>query len=195
MFQIQNAKYLKNVTNMKLCLHVFPHNAHLCCSIRKYICFCLTFSFRLSLTEKSQKPWQFLVFSLQSLFFSSVMSGQFRTVTNTRRKTKNVKVGLEFCRICDWTNSAFRIQVHLSPRQTEMLAILIVLVVQVFDKGCKYCSKQAPAPQAVSASYWSERQPIGVLPPHTAAAYQSMCDYSWKKQSWKECAKSVNLMW
>ena len=76
-------------------------------------------------------------------------------------------------------NSAFRIQVHLSPRQTEMLAILIVLVVvQVFDKGCKYCSKQAPAPQAVSASYWSERQPVGKLPPHTAAAYQSMCDYS-----------------
>ena len=126
---------------------------------------------------------------------NSVMSGQFRTVTNTRRKTENVKIGLEFCRICDWTNSAFRVQVHLSPRQTEMLAILIVLVVQVFDKGCKYCSKQAPAPQAVSASYWSERQPIGVLPPHTAAAYQSMCDYSWKKQSWKECAKSVNLMW
>ena len=63
---IQNSTYLKNVTNNNLCLHVFPHNAHLCCSIRNYICFCLTFSFRLSRTEKQQKPWQFLLFSLQS---------------------------------------------------------------------------------------------------------------------------------
>ena len=145
--------------------------------------------------SKSRGSFYFSVFNPCFLAVWCQACREFCTVTNTRQKTGNVKIGLEFCRICDWTNSAFRVQVHLSPRQTEMLAILIVLVVQVFDKGCKYCSKQAPAPQAVSASYWSERQPIGVLPPHTAAAYQSMCDYSWKKQSWKECAKSVNLMW
>ena len=66
---------------------------------------------------------------------------------------------LENLYLSNWAYSAFRF--HISGAGLH----------QKFWMGCRHCSKQqAPAPQAVSASHWTEQQPIAELPPHTAAA-------------------------
>ena len=112
-------------------------------------------------------------------------------------KTENFEIGLEFCRICNWANSALWVQTQLSPRQTEMKAILIILVVQVFDKGEQELLQAGPSPPGslgfslVGAS--ANRKALA----NSAAANQSMCDYSWKNEAESERMfkiKSINLL-